>query len=162
MSANEFGKVGVDPATEDIIRRAFPEYPKSWIEQQFADPQTAILAALLREELGHYGAETPEKEARYYADEYTVTASGPRQSGTEPRNVNGKRIDFQQVVSAVDLRFDAAISVSFKRADSEHRQVTYLAADSPVVGIPVETRYMWVERADEASANAALQVEAWN
>jgi len=159
----QFGSVGVDEATERLIREYFPEYPDSTVRQLLADPQTALTAALLREMRGDtMDIETDSNSrdtARYYADQYTVTDAGPRQDGAEPENVDGTEIDLGFAVDTWDLRFDEDIVVAWKAPNRRHREVKYRASDSPVVGKEARSRYIWVWRADSASADATLFLE---
>jgi hypothetical protein len=168
MSMNEqFGSVGVDRATERLIREYFPEYPDSTLEQLLADPQTALTAALVRQNMDRPEPDTTESqnvEARYYAEKYTVTADGPRQADSggslaEPENVNGTKVDLGFAADTFDLRFTDHITVAFKSPNDTHRDIHYRPEDSPVAGKEAHTRYVWLERHDQATSDPTVWIE---
>lgn len=168
MSTQEqFGSLGVDKATERLIREYFPEYPDSTMEQLLADPQTALTAALLREMRGDVraldtGSKTRET-GRYFAQEFTVTESGPRVNGEEPEYVEGKRIDVGTVYDEWDIRgFTDDIKIAWKSPNRTNRDITYRGGtDNPVAGVPVSTRYVWLWRAESATSDSTVYLEGW-
>lgn len=161
----QMGAVGTDPPVADVIRRYFADYPGGTTKQLLSDPNTALLAALVRQgedyETPDYELEEEDATATYYADQYTVTASGPKQGGKEPENVDGAKIDLGEAFDAFDLRFTDAVDVAFQGPNNEHRVITYRAEDSPVVGKEAATRYIYVTRADAATSNPTFYVEAY-
>lgn len=159
---DNFGRLGADPVTERVISEVFPDYPESRLNQMFSDPQTALLAARVRQETDTPALDTVESqdtEARYYAETYTVTANGPRKDGAEPENVEGAKIDLGTEYDTFDLRFDDHITVAFKSAIKEHREIHYRPEDSPVAGKRAQTRYVWLRRHEQASTDPTVHIE---
>lgn len=166
---DKMGEIGVDGPVAAVIRRQFPTYPESRIRQMFSDPSTALLAALVEQNASpNTSAETERNpEAEYFAQEFTVTADGPRVTDsegnvTEPDYVDGKKVDLGYVVSEFDLRgFTEDVMVAFKGPNTTNRDIKYRAQDEPVAGIDAETRYVWLWRADSASSDPTVFVEGW-
>lgn len=163
---NETGQIGVDPPVQQLIRRYFPEYPGGLGGQQLADAQLYMLGAILRQlegiEPSDFELEEETTTANYFAEEYTATTSGPRVGGNEPEEVDGTRIDLGETYEAVDLRFDDDVVVAFNGTNNDHRDVKYRAKDSPVVGRQAQTRYIWLRRAESASSDPTVFLEAYN
>ena len=169
MSTQEqFGSVGVDRATERLIREYFPEYPDSTIEQLLADPQTALTAALLREMRGDTSDvdtdSSTRETGRYFAQEFEVTVDGPRIDGEEPEFVEGKEIDVGAVYDEWDIRgFSDDIRIAWKEPNRTNRAIKYRGGtDNPVAGVPVSTRYVWLWRAESASSDSTVYLEGWS
>jgi hypothetical protein len=162
----ELGQIGVDNPVADVIRRYFPGYPEGMSGQVFADPEVALLAALIKQgedvEPADYEMDEDEQtDNNYFAEKFTVTAGGPTVGGEEPEYVDGAKINLGMTVDAVDLRFTDAIEVAFKGPNEDHRLIEYRAEDSPIVGKEATTSAMWVTRADAATSDPTLYVEAY-
>jgi len=69
-------------------------------------------------------------------------------------------LDLDFVTGEVDLRFDSDIQVAFVKDPGDGDVVPYSVSDSPVVGIPVETSWIWVV-AQSGSGGATVQIDAW-
>jgi len=166
MSQRQTGKVGVDPPVQNAIRRYFPQYPEGTRGQTLADPNAYLLASILHqlegEEPADFDLDESDQQGRYFAEKYTVTASGPKQGGQVPKEVDGAKIELGESYDAVDLRFTDAVTVAFKGPNSDHRTIEYRAEDSPVVGRPAQSAAMWVTRGETASIDPTLWMEAYN
>lgn len=162
--SNQMGRPGVDEPVADLIRQYFPDYPESSLRQTLSDPEVALLASLVRQGQGvepaDYELEETDVTAEYFAEEYTVTSAGPRSGGEEPDEVDGTEIDLGLTAQSFDLRFTDDIMVAFMGPNHPHRAIKYRAKDSPVVGKRATTSAVWVWRADSASSDATLFLEA--
>lgn len=163
--SDELGSLGVDKPVVDVIQRYFPGYPNGYAGQTLADPEVALLAALIKQgedvEPADYEMDEEDSTSNYYAEDYSVTALGPRQDGAEPSNVDGKKIDLGMTVDAFDLRFTDDVVVAFKPPNEDHRDIKYRAGDSPVVGKEATTSNVWVRRADSATSDPTLFIEGY-
>lgn len=164
--SNGYGEFGVDQPVAQAIRRYFPEYPTGLSDQQQADPLAYLLAAQLLQNEGvqpkDFSLETDETTANYYAEEYTVTSNGPRVGGEEPENVDGQKIDLGEPFDRVDLRIDDDVVIAFNAPNNDHREIRYRVEDSPIIGKEAQTRYIWLKRADSATSDPTVFLEAYN
>ena len=71
-----------------------------------------------------------------------------------------KRFDLDFVTEEIDLRFSDAINVALVKQPSDGDIVQYNSADSPVVGIPASTSWIWVS-AQDGTGGASVTMEAW-
>jgi len=71
------------------------------------------------------------------------------------------RFDLDFVTDEIDLRFDAAINVALAKDLSSEDVVQYGTNDSPVVGIPASTSWIWLS-AQQGTGGANVRLEAWS
>lgn len=160
------GELGVDEQIQQAIRRYYPQYPTGLGRQQLASSEEYLLASILRQlegtEPADYDLEADDQEANYFAETYTATADGPRVGGEEPEEVDGAKVDLGDRYDAVDLRFDDDVVIAFKNANNDHRDIKYGSENSPVVGRPAQSRYVWIRRADSATSDPTVHLEAYD
>jgi len=165
-STRTTGQPGVDEQIQQEIRRYYPQYPAGLARQELASSEEYLLASILRQLEGKtpddYDLEDDDQEANYFAEAYTATVDGPRVGGDEPEEVDGTKVDLGERYDAVDLRFTDDVVVAFKNSNNPHRDVKYREQDSPVVGRPAQSRYIWIRRADSATSDPTVFVEAYN
>jgi len=157
------GQIG----TETVIDRVLAEYlpyqdRQTLLDEVVEDETNALLTALLLEISGQNVLEESnevQKTANYYAETFTVGTNGPVEGGEE---IDGKRVDLGFVAESIDLRISDAVTVAFNRpGKNDHREITYTSGVSPITEIPASTRYVWLSRADSASSDPTVQMEAW-
>jgi hypothetical protein len=165
-----WGEVGEDPEIVSLIQEYYPSYRP----EVTTDPLTALLAIRIVQERGdevilsEASAASSSSTASYFAEEFVVTADGPRVkdpdgSLEQPENVNGKKIDAEAVYNEWDVRgFDDDIMLAFKHPAREHRNIKYPAEDNPLAGVPAETQYVWLWRADSATSDPTVRLEGWS
>jgi hypothetical protein len=170
----QWGDIGADEPIVALIRQYYPNYPDGPLGEVVTDPQTALQAIRVVQEQGddvllsEAGSSSTSTTASYFAEEYTVTADGPRvqddeENLVEPEHVDGKKIDAGAVYSEWDLRgFNDDIMIAWTEPAREHRDIKYPAADSPVAGVPAETQYVWLWRAESATSDPAVRLEGWS
>jgi len=91
-------------------------------------------------------------DAIYRTETYEVTETNDRD--------DWQKVDLDFVTEEIDLRFDDAVKVAFAKQPGSDDVVTYGSADSPVVGIPASTSWIWIA-AQDGTSGATVQVEAW-
>lgn len=165
-----WGELGEDPQIVSLIQEYYPHYEP----EVTTDPVTALLAIRIVQERGDDVVLSEASEASststasYFAEEFVVTTDGPRVKNpdgslTEPEYVNGKKIDAEAVYSEWDVRgFDDDIMVAFKEPARENRDIKYPASDSPLAGVPAETQYVWLWRAESATSDPTVRLEGWS
>jgi len=165
-----WGEVGEDPEIVSLIQEYYPSYRP----EVTTDPVTALLAIRIVQERGddvvlsEASSASSSSTASYFTQEYVVTTDGPRikqENGSldEPENVDGKKIDAEAVYNEWDVRgFDDDIMLAFKQPAREHREIKYPASDSPLAGVPAESQYVWLWRADSATTDPTVRLEGWS
>ncbi|MFC6952225.1 hypothetical protein [Halorubellus litoreus] len=139
----------------------------SWVSDVFASDTDRLLLALLLEQRGQELVEAlddaqseytdEDSGTQYYAQQFTVTQSGPPEDVTDDQG----RLDFGFEATSVDLRFTDSVEVAFKPQGNANRVIEYRKQDKHAEGIPVETQTMGVVRADSATSDPTVWVEAW-
>lgn len=175
MSQSEkWGQLGPDDPILALIREFYPSYPDGPMGEITSDPKTALLAIMVEQERGSDIVTSDESSeasatASYFAREYVVTPDGPRVRDSdgnlvEPDEVDGKKIDAQAIYSEWDVRgFDDDIMLAWKPPNRTLRDIKYRGGtDNPLAGVPAETRYVWLWRADSATSNPTVFLEGWS
>lgn len=157
------GQIGTDTVIDRVLAEYLPYQDRQTLLGEIAEDETnALLTAQLLEMSGQNvldeGGEV-QQTARYFAESYTVGTDGPTGTGDE---LKGSRVDLGFVAETVDLRTTDTVTVAFNRpGKNDHREITYSAEVSPITEIPASTRYVWLSRAQSASSNPTVQMEAW-
>jgi hypothetical protein len=155
--------IGTNTIFDRVLAEYLPYQDRQTLWEELAEDETnALLLALLLETSGRSIVEEDRKvneTATYFSETYTVGVDGPASDGEE---VDGTKVDFGFVADKVDLRIDDTVVVAFSEpGKTEHREITYRQQDSPLAGIPASSRYVWVRRADSATTDPTVRVEAW-
>jgi len=93
-----------------------------------------------------------DESATYLTDSYNVSEI----NGSEDWTL----VDLDFVTEEIDLRFDADINVVLQKPFGSDDVIQYATADSPVVGIPASTSWIYLG-AQNGTGGATVQLEAW-
>ncbi|MFC6953522.1 hypothetical protein [Halorubellus litoreus] len=158
------------PGPNSRVEQLLGEYgvgANSWIEDIFKSDTDRLLLAILLEQreqdlieaLDDASSEYTDEDSgtQYYVQKFTVTQSGPPENLSDDQG----RLDFGFEASTVDLRFSDSIEVAFKPEATSNRVIEYRKQDKHAEDIPVETQTMGVVRADSATSDPTVWVEAW-
>lgn len=159
------GAKGTGTKFDKLVNEYFPQREGNLIYQLLENETDALLAAILLEMQamnddgsGQYPQGSgPGKSSVYFADTFQVTTDGPAVDG---EYVDGTRLDLGFVTDEIDLRFSDDIAVAFRNT-GDHRTITYRQEDSPVVGIAADSQYVWIKRAETATSDPVVHLEAW-